>query len=179
MIRNNFLNVLASLPKDLNSLPTLGGMMGGMTPPSDTEPATTVTSGHLRKWNKLINFAKQKGYAGNPQLDHDPVLRQRVFDEFNKENPKDAITQDLVKPIQNVIQEYKSKALSDIKANPTSYAGDPNNFMSGISQIDGIWGQKTSQWAFPENFIKNKETGEKKAVGLADKAALLKQLTMK
>lgn len=143
------------------------------------ESKKPVTASHLKKWNKLIQFSKDRGYAGNPELDHNPVLRKKIFDEFNRAYPEDAITEDFVKPIQNEIQTYKQKALGDIRANPTSYSGNPEHFMSGISQVDGIFGQKTSQWQFPLNYVLDKETGEKNSIGLADKKTLLKVLANK
>lgn len=85
----------------------------------DDEPTPQVTSNHLNRWNKLIQFAKDKGYAGNPMLDHDTNLRKKIFDEYNKANPNDAIPETMVKPIQNEIQAYKQKALNDIKNNPS------------------------------------------------------------
>jgi hypothetical protein len=149
------------------------------TPPpggGDETPSTPVTSDTMTKWNKLIDFAKAKGYAGLPDLDHNPVLRQKVFDEYNKANPNDTIPQEMVKPIQNEIQNYKQKALSDIKANPGTYAGDPNSFMQGISQVDGIFGQKTSQWKFPQTYV---DAAKTKSIGFApqvDRSKLLQIL---
>src|SRR5450631_3164460 len=114
----------------------------------DNTTPTPITSDQMSKWNKFIDFAKSKGYAGNAALDHDPTLRQKVFDQYNKANPNDAVSQDMVKPVQNEIQNYKQKALDNIKANPGSYTGKTDNFMPTISQVDGIFGQKTSQWSF-------------------------------
>lgn len=142
----------------------------------DETTPTKITSETMAKWNKLIDFAKQKGYAGLPDLDHNPILRQKVFDEYNKSNPNDAIPQEMVKPIQNEIQTYKQKALSDIKANPSSFPGKPEDFMSGISQVDGIFGQKTSQWKFPQTYV---DAAKTKSIGFApqvDRSKLLQIL---
>lgn len=129
------------------------------------EPTVTVTSEHMRRWNKLIDFAKEKGYSGLANLDHDPKLRQKVFDEYNKANPNETIPQDMVKPIQNEIQTYKQKALNDIKVNPSSFQGKPEDFMKGISQVDGIFGQKTSQWKFPQTYV---DSAKSKSIGYAN-----------
>lgn len=54
--------------------------------------------------------------------------------------------------------------------------------MKGISQVDGIFGQKTSQWAFPQTYVEDKAKGEKKLVGLAnqvDRQKLTQMLTQK
>lgn len=181
MLRNGFLNMIPEITHT-NNIPTLQGMSLGMGMPPDTgggdeTTPTAITSDHMRRWNKLIDFAKQKGYSGLADLDHNPVLRQKVFDEYNKSNPNDYIPQEMVKPIQNEIQTYKQKALSDIKANPSTYPGNPDNFMQGISQVDGIFGQKTSQWKFPQTYVDSAKT---KSIGFApkvDRQALLQVLT--
>lgn len=138
---------------------------------NDPQPLE-ITSDHLRKWNKLIDFAKEKGYAGNRELDHDPMLRKKIFDEFNKANPKDAIPISMVEPLQKEIQSYKTQALENIRKYPDSYKGDPNAFMEGISQVDGIFGQKTSQWKFPDHYILDKDKNQLARVGFAPKADL-------
>lgn len=120
-----------------------------------------ISADIMRKWNKLIDFAKQKGYAGKPELDHNPALRQKVFDEYNKLNPDDAIPISIVKSIQAEIKKYRQKVLDDVKAGkgvfPTGVT--PDNFMKNISQEDNIFGQKTSQWAFPVGYYQGKEMG--------------------
>lgn len=132
----------------------------------------------MAKWNKLISFARSKGYAGKQELDHNPKLRQKVFDEYNKANPNDSVSQDLVQPIQNEIQKYRQSALQAIQSQKGNFdkGVTSTNFMNGISQTDGIFGQKTSQWAFPEAYILNKQTGEKKSIGFAPKVDLLAAL---
>lgn len=131
------------------------------------EKSVEITADHMNRWNKLISWSKEKGYAGRPELDHDENLRNKVFMEFNKANPDYAIPIELVKPIQNEIQAYKSKALDLIKQGKGLFKGEAKDFMKGISQVDGIFGQLTSQWAFPEAYIVNKATGEKQNKGFA------------
>ena len=176
MLQNGFLGgVLSALPNiKLNDLPKIdvsgNGMAAGMIPPTgggDDKPVP-ITSDTMRRWNNLIDFAKQKGYAGMADLDHNPDLRSKVFAEYNKANPDNSISEDLVKPIQNEIQNYKSQALENIKKNPDSFPGKPEDFMKGISQVDGIFGQKTSSWKFPEAYMVDKDTNEKKKLGFAN-----------
>lgn len=138
-------------------------MPEGSTPKSNVE----VTSDHLSKWNKLIKFARERGYAGKVELDHDSKLRAKVFAEYNKAHPNDAISEAMVKPIQNEIQSYKQQALETIKAHPESYPGNPANFMKGISQVDGIFGQLTSAFEFPSHYLVDKQTKERQRLGFA------------
>lgn len=152
-------------------------MYNANTPPD--EPPVEITSEMMGKWNRLIDFAKKKGYAGKKELDHDVSLRKKVFSEFNKENPNDAIDEGMVKHYQNEIQKYKQKALGNIKAHPESFKGGEGSFMPTISQVDNIFGQKTSQWKFPEAYLIDKQTGEKKKLGFAPKVDMSKVLTKK
>ena len=139
---------------------------------------SSIDSDTMRRYNKLIDFAKSKGYAGKPELDHNENLRQQVFNEYNKANPKDTVDYSKVKPIQNEIANYRSNALKAIQAGHGALqeGTTPNSFMPGLSQVDGIFGQKTSQWKFPEAYILNKQTGEKKSIGFAPKVDLLAAL---
>lgn len=145
-----------------------------------TKPVPEITSDHMRRWNKLIDFSKSKGYAGRPELDHNESLRQQVFNEYNKANPNDAIpySPEFVGAIQNEMQTYKQKALSDIQKSKGSMESgtNANNFMSKISKSDNKIGQFTSQEKFPEAYIINKNTGEKKTLGFAPRVNLLAAL---
>lgn len=124
-----------------------------------------ITADHMRKWNKLIDFAKEKGYSGNRDLDHDPILRKKVFDEYNKANPNDSIPMTMVLPIQNEIQKYKAKTLEEIKGNMAkginqlAPGSTVENFMKDISQVDGIFGQYTSKWKFPLGYFNGGKVG--------------------
>ncbi len=144
----------------------------------EVPPSKSVTSDHMRRFNKLVDFAKSKGYAGKVELDHDPLLRKRVFAEYNASNPKDTISEDMVQPIQSEIQNYKQKALSAIQSNKglMDKGTTSANFMKNISKVDNIFGQYTSQFKFPEAYILDKNTGEKKSIGFAPKVDLLAAL---
>lgn len=155
MIQGLMNNALASLHRAITS------------GDGDAPESTPITADHMRRWNKLIQFAKDKGYAGKEELDHNPELRKKVFDEYNNANPDDTLSIDMVKPIQNEIQTYKKKAIENIKNGKGEYKGNIDGFMKGISQVDGLFGQKTSQWSFPTAYIEEK--GKKTAVGYAPK----------
>lgn len=129
----------------------------GAEGPGDDEVKITITPDHMRKWNKLIAFAKEKGYAGNQELDHNPLLRKTIFDEYNKANPKDAIPINTVRSYQDELLKYKAEALANMKANPGT--GDPATFMRWLSKSDNIFGKFTSKQFFPEAYYNGKTQG--------------------
>ncbi|MEO9210787.1 MAG: hypothetical protein ABI208_06800 [Ginsengibacter sp.] len=136
-------------------------------------PQSTMSSDTMNRWNQFIAYAKQKGYSGMPQLDHDENLRQKVFKEYNAAHPNSQVDYSMVKDVQNEIQNYKQKALQAIKGGSASLSdgANQNNFMSGISPVDGIFGSKTSSWQFPSAYM------NKKRLGFAPKVDMTKALS--
>lgn len=138
-----------------------------------------VTAEDMRRFNALILWSRKKGYAGKEELDHDPKLRQKVFDEFNKENPKDAFPIDRVQDIQREILAYKQKSLANIKDfikkgfNPLAPGATPENYMSEVSKEDNIFGKYTSNFMFPDEHVKDRLTGESKRLGFAPASKFL------
>lgn len=143
--------------------------------PDETKPVDEAT---MLTWNAFVNFNKQKGYAGDPKLDHDPKLRQKIIDEFNSENPKTPIDPTIISDVQAAMIDYKQKVVSAIKTGKVQFGDgvNENNFMSNISKVDGVLGQLTSQWAFPSNFYLDKQTGQKKEIGLAPHHDIIQQI---
>lgn len=145
-----------------------------MPVPSQTAQ-NAITPAMQVRWNKLIDFAKAKGYSGMPELDHNPALRQKVFDEYNKANPDDTVPISMVADVQREIQNIRNKSLAAMQSGKYAAAPgvNPNNFMSSISKIDNIFGSKTSSWKFPSAYVEDKKTGDKKNVGFTNKVDLL------
>ena len=129
----------------------------------------------MEKWNKLIEFAKKKGYSGLSDLDHNDSLRQKVFKEYNASNPENKVDYSIVKNVQNEIENYKQKALQAIDNGKGAFDKGTNksNFMSGISKVDGIFGSKTSSWQFPKSYMIDRASGEKKELGFANKSDMV------
>ena len=154
-----------------------------MPDPTPTTPTETpsLTSEQMDRWNRLISYSKQKGYSGMAELDHNPALRQKVFAEYNKANPDSTVSLDMVKQVQDEIQNYKSKVLQAMSTGGAkgSEGVNPSNFMKGISQVDGIFGSKTSSWQFPQAYMVDRATGEKKNLGFANKTDLYPALNKK
>lgn len=159
MLRNSFSSLMPNVSNVLASIPTSIGLGSGMNPPTEGEAPVEVTADHMQRWNKLIDFAKAKGYAGKEELNHNPVLRQKVFDEFNKTNPNDAIPISMVKPIQIEMQKYRQSVLDNYKIGKAAFPEGvtPENFMKDLSKEDNIFGSRTSSWKFPQGYFKGKQ----------------------
>lgn len=147
--------------------------------PTPTVTPTTptpvgISSQDMAKWNQFIDYNKAKGYSGMKELDHDPALRAKIFNEYNKANPDKAVSQDMVSKVQEEIQNYKNKSLDAIQKGKQmlSEGVTPTNYMKGISKVDNVYGSKTSSWKFPEAYMVNKQTAEKKNLGFANQVDL-------
>lgn len=74
MLRHGFLGLSTLLPPDLKSLPTLQGMMGGMTPPTDPptkEDFNFGGAGDIIDTKEAARYLQKKGLIGAQQLIED------------------------------------------------------------------------------------------------------------
>lgn len=117
-----------------------GGGKGGaaeITAPKGYKPSTPDDR---RKWNQFLDYLDKKGVGGSKDLDaKDRSLGKKYLEEYNKANPKDAVSEDFVSKAQyenymirkkgefpglnkdqakyafgNLSQQYKDKALSAV-----------------------------------------------------------------
>jgi len=115
-------------------------------------------------WNGFVDYVAKKGYAGSDKLDsRDTKLSRKLFDEYSKSTGKAYDYDTYVPAIQGEISKYRDNSIQKIKAgqmavtNPDGsvYKGDrntydyDNNFMVGLSNVDGWAGSKTTAWKFP------------------------------
>ena len=110
----------------------------------------------MREWNSFLDFAKQKGVAGSPELDvRNKNLGQQTLNEYLQQNPNSTLTYDSIPKIQQELQTYRQQVLGDVKANKRGFAPGTteSNFMSGLSAVDGWLGSKTSTYKFPEAYM--------------------------
>ena len=102
-----------------------------------------------QSWNDYVQYLQTKGLKGHPSLDQgDTALK--VLDAYRKENPKSLLSRDNIPLIQQEFSSYRGKALADIKSGKASGPVNPDeNFMPGLSKIDGIPGSMTTSYTFP------------------------------
>jgi len=130
----------------------------------------------MKEWNSFLDFAKQKGVAGSPELDvRNKNLGQQTLNEYLQQNPNSTLTYDSIPKIQQELQTYRQQVLNDVKSNKRSFGEGvtESNFMSGLSKVDGWLGSKTSTYKFPEAYMNTttQQGTQTKDLGLAATAA--------
>jgi hypothetical protein len=123
--------------------------------PGEDGPGTTktkLTPAAKQDWNKFIDYLDAKGMRGNPALDdRNTDLGRKMLGQYKAANPKSGITYEMIPQVQQELQDYRAEALKKIQAGGASAGGvQPDQFMPGLSQVDGWLGQKTSNWQFPK-----------------------------
>jgi len=120
-----------------------------MLPP---EEPLKINTDVRQQWNNFIKFLEGKGMRGNPEFDHNPDLINGLMAEYAKANPGTVVGPQLIKPIQRAMNEYRQQALDMVHSGKASLPDGvtEDQFMNGLSIEDGIPGQKTTNWMFPE-----------------------------
>lgn len=157
---------------------TIAGLVGGAkaalgtgTPtgtPTDTPKEIPITNDIRRGWNNYTDWLDKKGLKGSPELDKNDLGLQMI-DQYRTENPATPITRDMVIPIQKEFQNYRNYSLDQVKQGKASFAPNTNegNFMKSLSIIDGIPGQRTTSFKFPEAYLQQFDA--KKGTSTIDK----------
>jgi hypothetical protein len=111
----------------------------------------------MGEWNKYVDWLKEKGYSGNPNMNH-ADFSKNAFNEYKKEHPETALTTDHFLPIQQEIHNYRDSFINQLK-NGTAKVDEPvkpdySNIMAWAgtplgAKDDGLVGQYTSQFKFP------------------------------
>lgn len=106
-------------------------------------------------WNEYVKYLDGKGLKGHASLDKDD-FGGKMIDEYVKANPNSPINRDMIVPIQKEFQNYRKFRLDQIKSGVLKFdeGVDENNFMRALSIVDGIPGQRTTSFSFPEDYMK-------------------------
>lgn len=129
-----------------------------------------VTPQNMEDWNNFIKYAQQQGLAGSPKLDvRDQNLGQDLLNNYVKANPNTSLNYALVPKIQQELQYYRQQILDRISKGGGELANGatPENFMSGLSKVDGWLGSRTTSYSFPSAYMHNNNTNTTQALGLA------------
>lgn len=126
-----------------------------------------LTPGEMQFWNGYVDYVASKGYKGSPDLDvRDKGISKNLYDEYAKTQnfatPYDhfipAVQSNIKQQRQDLIdQARQGKAVIDGMINKFGVGnhldiGDEQlnqKFMSGLSQVDGWAGSKTTSYKFP------------------------------
>lgn len=119
--------------------------------PGDGQTPVAPLPPNLRpEWNKFIDFVEAKGMKGNKLLDdRNTALGKQLMQEYLKTNPKSPLTYDVIPSVQQSLQEYRAKSLQEIRSGKAQFDGKEEEFMPGLSKVDGWLGSKTSSYKFP------------------------------
>ena len=135
--------------------------VSGMVPTPATEP---VIDNNIRKaWNDYTLWLSKQGMRGKPELDKGG-LGFLMIDKYRKENPNTPITKEIIPAIQKEFGNYRQYAINQIKQGKASFAPNTNeqNFMKDLSIVDGIPGQRTTSFSFPESYLTTFENQQNK-----------------
>lgn len=139
---------------------------------------TSITPQHMKDWNAFTQYAKQKGYSNNPDLDiKTKNVGEQYLNEYRKINPTTSIDYNMVQPIQQSLQDYRNSSLANIKAGRGSFAPgtNENNYLSRLSKVDNWLGTNTINSQFPSAYIDSFQNGQfqnRKNLGFASTAKL-------
>lgn len=130
-------------------------------------------------WNQYVTWLSKKGVAGKAELNEgegENNLGIKYVRQYQKENPATLISPETIKEVQSHFQNYREYAINKIKTKKADYTGDINtidkNFMQALSIVDGIPGEKTTAWMFPNEFMK---TVYKTKDGAVEKTEVINQ----
>lgn len=140
----------------------------GPTDPGDEVPKD-LTPRQRSEWNAYVDWLDTKGYKGSPLLDKKATgLASGLFEQFKKENPDVTLTYENISQVQTEMQKLRENVQAFEKRRG---AKDADTLMSGISQVDGWPGSKTTSFKFPSMTIqefRNNELVTKKNLGIVD-----------
>lgn len=122
----------------------------------------TDVSNKLREdWNKYIDWLEKKGYKGSPALDKND-FGGKMIDMYRRENPQTTVSRETIKPIQQEFSKYRDWSLDQVKQGKAmlSSGATPDNYMKSLSIIDGIAGQRTTSFRFPESYLTTFKNGQ-------------------
>lgn len=138
------------------------------------DPTKPLGNNDRQFWNGFVDYVAQRGYAGSPKLDErNTKLSRTLFDEYNRLNNGTYQYDTFIPSIQKDIAAYRNNAINEIKKNNLRVTNDDgslytgkiddydfdNNYMQGLSNVDGWAGSRTTSWKFPKAYL---EKGGKK-----------------
>jgi hypothetical protein len=127
-----------------------------------------ITNQNRADWNQYVDYLDKKGLKGSSFLDKgDNAIK--AINDYRKVNPNTTITPELITPIQNDFSNYRDYALNQVSNGKAQLAPGVNkdNFLSALSIVDGIPGQRTTSYKFPVGYMTDMNSKETKNKGFA------------
>lgn len=115
-------------------------------------------------WNGFVDYVQAKGFIGSKDLNRrDLNIAEKLFDSYNAANKRSVDYKSFVTLVQRDIQQYRKQALEQIKISrvkhaknsnyPLMFKGTDDEFMAGLSVVDGFAGVQTTAWRFPNEVV--------------------------
>lgn len=119
-----------------------------------------ITNKLRKDWNDYVSWLDTKGLKGHPSLDSND-LGGKMVEQYQKENPNTLVSRQSIPAIQQEFQKYRDYVLNQVKAGKATLSPGvtPDNFMYNLSKVDGIPGQRTTSFQFPQSYLKTFESG--------------------
>lgn len=106
-----------------------------------------ITPQIKQEWNRFLDYLNQRGYRGSKDLDvRDTNLGRHILEDYRKVNPNTVIDYNLVKPIQEAVNNDWTlmKQIQQLNGVKAQNADD-----RPLSPPDGWLGSMTSNGYFP------------------------------
>lgn len=124
-------------------------------------------------WNKYIDWLASNNLKGSEKLDHGG-LGMEMLKRFIEENPDVSLeaNETTVINIQKAFSKYREWVMKRIEEGKAQFGPGANkeNFMRALSIIDGIPGQRTTSFKFPEEYLITLKTNVVDHSAIANKA---------
>ncbi len=134
---------------------------------SAIEPTKPIIDDKIKQeWNNYVGWMASKGMKGKPELDTNE-LGFKMLDQYKKENPSTILSREHILPIQKEFQTYRQKSLENIKAGKAKFDGKEEDFMPGLSKLDGYPGMNTTSYTFPSATVTSIDNGKKDVKNIA------------
>ena len=115
-------------------------------------------------WNDYTNYLGKRGLKGSASLDAGNN-GLNALEAYRKENPSSILTKEHIPLIQKALSDYRTKSLALIKSGKATGPDNPDeNFMPGLSKVDGIPGSLTTNYQFPAENITHQLRDERNKV---------------
>lgn len=137
------------------------GGLGTLSTTPNVEGNSSDVSTKLRSdWNNYTAWLEKKGLKGHPSLDHND-LGGKMIDQYRKENPTTTVSRETIKPIQAEFSKYRDWVINEAKNKRAIIDVPQEQFMKGLSTVDGIPGQRTTSFSFPNAYLTSIFNGQK------------------
>lgn len=135
------------------SLLSSKGGLGMLTTKPPEDGGKSDISNKLRSdWNAYTEYLSKKGLKGHPSLDKND-LGGKMIDQYRKENPTTLVSRENIKPIQQEFSKYRDWVINEARNKKAIIDVPEDQFMRGLSTVDGIPGQRTTSFSFPNSYL--------------------------